>query len=177
MDTFKKTDGLETYFENAYGWAVFPTVGKAGIIVGGAYGTGEVYKKGEVQVGTASLMQVSVGFQWGGQAFSEIIFFENEAAFDHFTSGSFEFSADARAVLITASAGAAARTTGSGSEAGMAANNALHVGSAGYHNGMATFTIALGGLMYEATVGGQKFDYKPLAPTTAEAATEASLTS
>jgi len=176
MDTFKKTPGLETYFENAYGWAVFPTVGKAGIIVGGAYGTGEVYKKGEIQVGTATLMQVSVGLQWGGQAFSEIIFFENEAAFDHFTSGSFEFSAEAKAVLITASAGAAARTTGSGSEAGMAADSAF-VGSAGYQNGMATFTIALGGLMYEATVAGQKFDYKPLAPTTAEAATEAVLTS
>lgn len=136
---FKNKDStLKVYFEKAYGYAVFPTVGKGGIGIGGAYGKGEVYERGRL-VGYSSLTQVTIGFQLGGQAYSEIIFFKDKRTLDHFKSGNFEFSAQASAVAVTA---------------GAAAN-------ADYSNGVAIFTLAKGGLMYEATVGGQKFSYTP----------------
>lgn len=137
---FKKEDpDLTTFFAKAYGYAVFPTVGKGGIGIGGAYGKGEVFQKGK-QIGTTSLKQVSIGFQLGGQSYSEIIFFKNKKTFDQFTSGSFELSAQASAVAVKAGASS----------------------DAVYDNGMAVFTMAKGGLMYEASIAGQKFSYKPL---------------
>ncbi len=149
------------YFANSYGYALFPTIGKGGIGVGGAHGKGRVYAGGK-QVGTSTMTQLTVGFQLGGQAFSQIIFFEDKSAFDSFTSGNFEFSAQATAVAITAGVSAEANT-GGGAAAGASggSNNASTV-SGGYRKGMAIFTIAKGGLMYEATLGGQKFTYSPL---------------
>jgi hypothetical protein len=104
--------------------------------------------------------QLSVGLQAGGQAFSQIVFFEDKRAFDEFTSGHFSFDASVGAVAITASAGGTAGTSGATGGASGGKNNAATAG--GYHKGMAVFTIAKGGLMYEAAVAGQKFGYKPV---------------
>jgi lipid-binding SYLF domain-containing protein len=106
------------------------------------------------------MTQVTVGLQLGGQAFSQIIFFQDERAFKEFTSGNFEFGAEASAVAITAAASASAGTTGGSAGASGGKKDATTAGQ--YHKGMAVFTIAKGGLMYEATVGGQKFSFKPL---------------
>jgi lipid-binding SYLF domain-containing protein len=146
------------FFDNSYGYAVFPNIGKGGIGIGGAHGKGQVYAKG-VHVGNTKMTQLTVGLQLGGQAFSQIIFFEDERAFEEFTSGNFEFGAQATAVAITASASATATTTGSG--AGASSGSGAKA-SGDYYKGMAIFTVAKGGLMYEATVGGQKFSYKPV---------------
>ncbi len=137
---FKNSDpSMKAFFEKAYGFAIFPTVGKGGLGIGGAYGKGKVYSKGVLN-GTSSLMQFTVGFQLGGQVYSEIIFFENKRALDLFKYGNFEFGAQVSAVAATA--GASANTD--------------------YSNGVAIFTIAKGGLMFEASVGGQKFSFEPL---------------
>lgn len=133
-----KDPGLKLFFNKAYGYALFPTVGKAGFGLGGAYGEGEVYRQG-VFIGTSSLSQLTIGFQLGGQAYTEIIFFKDKHALDDFTSGNFEFNAQASAVAVTAGASA----------------------DADYDNGVAIFTMPKGGLMYEATVGGQKFSFDP----------------
>ena len=111
-------------------------------------------------VGTTSMTQLTVGLQLGGQAFSQIIFFEDKRAFDEFTSGNFEFGAEASAVAITAGASATAGTTGSSAGASAGQRDATTVGK--YHKGMAIFTVAKGGLMYAATLGGQKYSYKNL---------------
>lgn len=153
---FQNAGESGSFFDNSYGYAVFPTIGKGGIGIGGAYGKGRVYAQGK-WVGNTSMTQVSIGFQLGAEGFSEIIFFEDERAFNEFTGGNFEFSADASAVAITAGAKAAATTTGSSAGASGGKSNATTVGS--YHKGMATFTVTKGGLMYQATVGGQKFSY------------------
>jgi lipid-binding SYLF domain-containing protein len=156
---YKKSDAVQPFFKNAYGYAVFPTIGKGGIVVGAAYGEGQVYRGGKV-TGTASLAKMSVGFQLGGQAFSQMIFFEDKRAFEEFTSGSFEFDASASAVAITAGVQAKAGTEGAtaGASAGPATGAQAEKG---YHKGMAVFVHAKGGLMYEAAIGGQKFSYKP----------------
>jgi lipid-binding SYLF domain-containing protein len=146
------------FFDKAYGYAVFPTIGKAGLVVGGAHGTGRVYEKGQY-VGDTSLTQLSVGFQAGGQAFSEIIFFENKAALDIFTAGNFEMAATAQATAITASASASAGSTGASATASAKKDEAATAGE--YYKGMSVFTVAKGGLMYEASIAGQKFTYKP----------------
>jgi lipid-binding SYLF domain-containing protein len=149
----------DKFFNESYGYAVFPTIGKGGIGIGGARGKGQVYKKG-VHVGDTTMTQVTVGFQLGGQAYSQIIFFKDERAFNEFTSENFEFGAQATAVAITAGASASAGTTGAGAAA---SGNSGETGKArgDYYKGMAVFTFAKGGLMYEATLGGQKFSYKP----------------
>lgn len=151
---FKNAGESAVFFNNSYGYAVFPTIGKGGIGVGGAYGSGRVYADGKY-VGDTSMSQLSIGFQFGGQAYSQIIFFEDKRAFDEFTSGNFEFSADASAVAITAGASASAGTTGSAAGASGGKNDATTVGK--YRKGVATFTVAKGGLMYEAALAGQKF--------------------
>ena len=137
---------------------MFPTIGKGGVGVGGAYGKGRVYEKGKY-IGDTSMTQVTVGLQLGGQAYSELILFEDERSLKEFTSGNFEFAADANAIAITAAAGAKATTTGSSTAVSAGKKDAKTAG--GYRKGMATFTVAKGGLMYEASVGGQKFTYKP----------------
>jgi len=156
VDLFRNAVSSE-FFDDSYGYAVFPTIGKGGIGVGGAHGEGRVYSKG-AHVGDTKMTQLTIGFQLGGQAFSQIIFFEDERAFTEFTSGNFEFGAQATAVAITAGATAAATTTGSAAGASGGKNDATTSGD--YYKGMAIFTVAKGGLMYEATVGGQKFSYK-----------------
>lgn len=136
---FKKADpAINTFFEKAYGYAVFPRVGKGAIGIGGARGDGVVYEQG-VAVGTTTLTQVTIGFQLGGQTYSEIIFFKDKATLDDFKKGNFELSAQASAVAA---------------DVGAAAN-------ADYSRGVAIFTLVRGGLMYEASVGGQKFSFEP----------------
>jgi lipid-binding SYLF domain-containing protein len=157
IEVFRKAGESGKFFQSAYGYAVFPTIGKGGIGIGGAYGKGRVYEKGR-HVGDASMAQVTVGFQLGGQAYSQIVFFEDQRAFREFTSGSFEFGAEASAVAITAGAGAKAGTAGASAGASAGQHDARTVGV--YNKGMATFIVAKGGLMYEASIGGQKFSYK-----------------
>lgn len=151
--------GIGDIFKSAYGYALFPTIGKAGLVVGGAYGTGRVYEQGKY-IGDTSLSQATIGFQLGGTGFSQVIFFEDKRALNEFTQGNFEFGAEAQATALTAAAGASARTVGSSAGASGGKSNAIIEG-AGYHKGLATFTITKGGLMYEASVGGQKFSYTP----------------
>jgi lipid-binding SYLF domain-containing protein len=155
---FRNAGESGSFFNNSYGYAVFPTIGKGGIGIGGAYGKGRVYTGGH-HVGDTSMTQLTVGFQLGGEAYSQIIFFEDKRAFDEFTGGNFEFSATASAVAITAGASAAATTTGNSAGASGGKNDATTAGK--YYKGMAVFTVAKGGLMYEASIGGQKFSYTP----------------
>ena len=146
------------FFENCYGYAVFPTIGKGGVGIGGAHGKGRVYEKG-AYVGDTSMTQITVGAQLGGQAYSMIVFFEDKRAFDQFTTGEFEFSAQANAIAITAAAGAQAGTGGGAGTTKSVGSDTAEV-KGGYKGGMAVFTVAKGGLMYEASIGGQKFNYK-----------------
>jgi len=160
IKVFRDSPVVQPYFNNAYGYAVFPTIGKGGIGIGGAHGSGQVYV-GDKVTGKTSMTQLTIGWQLGGQAYSQIIFFEDKRAYQEFTSGNFEFGAQASAVAITAGAQAQAGTTG-------AAASASPGGSAGaqaatkYQKGMAVFTRAKGGLMYEAAIGGQKFSFEPI---------------
>ena len=162
IETFRKAGASGTFFDKSIGYAVFPTIGKGGIGIGGAYGEGRVYRDG-VAIGTSDMAQVTIGLQFGGQAFSQIIFFENENALINFISGNFEFSADASAVAITAAASAGA-STGGGASTGLSGgkNDADTKSLGGFRKGMAIFTIAKGGLMYQATLGGQKYSYTAL---------------
>ena len=146
------------YFPGAYGYAVFPTIGKGGLGIGAAHGSGHVYSHGH-RLGHVTMNQLSIGFQAGGEAYSEIIFFKDKAALDDFTSGNFEFSADAGVVVITAAAAASVGTEGADGSASAGKRDAATTG--GYNHGMAVFTIAKGGLMYNATIAGQKFSYTP----------------
>ena len=130
----KTNDKLTKYFNTDYGYAVFPAIGKGGLGVGGATGNGTIYKGGAV-VGDCKMTQLSVGFQAGGQAYSEVIFFKDADAFNRFTGDKFEFAAQASAVAVTAGASF----------------------DVDYRDGILIFTHAKGGLMYEASVGGQKF--------------------
>jgi len=137
---FRKHDpGLKNFFNKAYAYAIYPTVGKGAIGIGGAHGNGAVYHRGRL-IGLSSLTQVSIGFQLGGEAYSELIFFENADAFRTFKSGKLKFSAQASAVAATV--GAAAKTS--------------------YSNHVAVFTLIQGGLMYEASIGGQSFTFEPV---------------
>jgi len=132
-----KDPAMKQWFSSAYAYAVFPKVGKGGIGIGGAHGKGIVIRD-DSTVAKTSLSQVTIGFQLGGQVYSEYIFFKDETAFNDFARGNFEMGAQVSAVAITAGASA----------------------DVNYNGGVAVFTIADGGLMYEATVGGQKFKYK-----------------
>jgi lipid-binding SYLF domain-containing protein len=155
---FKSAGESGKMLNTAHGYAVFPTIGKGAVGVGGAYGKGRVYKQGKY-IGDTSMTQVTVGLQLGGEAYSELILFEDERALQEFIKGNFEFGADVQAIAVTAAAGAKASTTGSSAGASAGKKDATTVG--GYRKGMAIFTVAKGGLMYEASVGGQKFSYTP----------------
>jgi len=160
VSVFRQSEAVQPFFKNCYGYAVFPTVGKGGFVVGGAYGKGQVYKHGKLS-GKISLVKLSVGFQLGGQAFSEIIFLQDKRAYDEFTSGNFEFDASISAVAITAGIQAKAGTEGG--TAGASAGPATGVqAETRYTKGMVVFVHAKGGLMYEAAIGGQKFSFTPL---------------
>jgi lipid-binding SYLF domain-containing protein len=157
---FKNAGESATFFKTSYGYAVFPTIGEAGFIVGGAGGKGRVYERGKY-VGDSTVAQVSVGFQAGAKAYSEVIFFQDKRSLDEFRTGQFEFAAGISAIAITAGASASAGTSGATSGASGGKKDAV-TASGGYQKGMIVFTIAKGGLMYAATVAGQKFKYTPL---------------
>jgi len=135
---FKKNDsGMGAYFSKSRGYVVYPSVAKAGFGIGGAHGKGIVFEAGKA-IGTSSLTQISIGFQLGGQVYSEIVFFKDSAAMNHFKKGEIEVSAQVSAVAVTE--GISAKT--------------------GFKDGIAIFTMAKGGLMYEASVAGQKLSFK-----------------
>jgi lipid-binding SYLF domain-containing protein len=136
-EILKKDPGFKATFEKASGFVIFPSVAKGGLGVGAARGRGQLYEKDKL-LGEATLTQVSIGFQAGGQAYTEVVFFEDQTALDNFKKGNFEFSAQVSAVAVTAGASANAK----------------------YEKGVMVITLAKGGLMYEASVGGQKFKYK-----------------
>jgi lipid-binding SYLF domain-containing protein len=139
LNRFKQADpGLNDFMQRGYGYAIFPSVGKGGLIAGGAYGKGVVYEQRQ-QVGYSDLTQASIGAQIGGQTYAELVVFENKPAMDRFKSGKFSLAANASAVAIKS--GAAAGTT--------------------FRDGVAIFTMPLGGLMAEASIGGQEFSYVP----------------
>src|ERR1700733_9677995 len=158
IEIFKHAGASASFFSKSYAYAVFPAVGSGALGIGGAFGKGRVYLHGHY-VGDAKMGQLSVGFQAGGKAYSEIIFFEDKRALDEFESGSFEFGADASVIAITAGADAGAATNG----VSPTDENATTRGV--YHKGMALFTVARGGLLYSASLAGQKFSYEPLEST------------
>jgi lipid-binding SYLF domain-containing protein len=159
IDNFRHAGQSADFFSHSYGYAVFPTIAKGGLGVGAAHGKGHLYRHG-AYIGDTAVTQVSFGFQAGGQAYSEIIFFKDADSFDQFTSGKYTLGADVSAVAITASAGASAGTQGASAVASGADDEAATAG--GYHHGVAVFTVAKGGAMYEAAVAGQRFSYKPI---------------
>jgi lipid-binding SYLF domain-containing protein len=156
---FKNAGSSSGYFSRCYGYAVFPTIGEGGFILGGAGGKGRVYVNGGL-VGNSTMTQLSAGFLAGGKAYSQIIFFEDKRALDEFESGTFEFAAGASAVAVTAGANAGVGTTGAESGASGGERDAT-TNSAGYQKGMLVFTIAKGGLMYSIQIAGQRFSYTP----------------
>ena len=156
---FRDAGESGAFFGKSYGYAVYPTIGKAGFVVGGAYGKGCVFARGK-QVGTSSMTQASFGWQAGAQGYTLIVFFEDERAFKEFTSGSFEFGAGVSAVAITAAASAGAGTGGATAGASGGKKDAATAGK--FYKGVAPFSIVKGGLMYEAVLAGAKFSFKPL---------------
>jgi lipid-binding SYLF domain-containing protein len=138
-DMIKDAPKLQSFYDAAYGMAVFPKITKAGLGIGGAGGKGIVYKNKEI-IGSAKLRQASFGLQAGGQQYSEVIFFENKESLDRFTNGNLKFDAQASAVAITEGASV----------------------DVAYQNGVAVFTRVQGGLMFEASIGGQHFKYEPV---------------
>lgn len=159
FEKFSSTPQIAAMLAESYGYALFPTIGKGGMLIGGAFGNGRVYVGGR-HVGNASMGQVTVGFQLGGTAFSEIVLFKNKDAFEEFSSGKFAFGAEASAVAVTAGAHAKANTAGTSTSASDAGPGGAAQGD--WSGGMATFVYSKGGLMYEASIGGQAFDYEPL---------------
>ena len=130
---------LKNIFENAYGYAILPSVGKGGLVVGAAAGNGPVYEKNKL-IGMVSMTQLTIGFQTGGQAYREVIFFENKESLDRFKRNNIEFSGQASAIVLTEGA----------------------VANIKYVNGVMIFAQTKGGLMYEASMGGQQFKFRPL---------------
>ena len=151
---FMKSPVASKFHKSAYGYAVFPTIGKGGFGIGGAHGSGRVYVGGK-KIGDTSMTQVSFGLQAGGQAYRQVIYFENKNAIDRFTTGEFEFGAQAEAIALTASAGASAGTEGTSASA-----NESQAEKSRYFDGMVVFTMGKGGLMYQAALGGQKYSFK-----------------
>ena len=178
MDRFKKQENCNPYFENAYGYAVFENITKAGILfIGGATGKGNVYINNNNKdakedgtadkVGTSTMFQASLGPQFGGQIYSMIIFFETERDYENFIVDNFEFGADANVVALTASAGANVSTVDNnlgiqGRVTGTDLAYEQSVNTLLYTKGMAVFTSTIGGLMYEASLSGQKYNYKAI---------------
>jgi len=156
VTVFKTAGESASFFKNSYAYAVFPTIGEGGFVVGGAHGDGRVYVHGRRQ-GDTSMSQVSVGFLAGGKAFSQVIFFQDKRALDEFETGNFQFGADVSVVAITAGASAGAGTTGAAAGASGGEHDAATAGA--YQKGMVVFTVAKGGAMFDVSVEGQKFSY------------------
>jgi len=157
-ELFRNAGQSGSFFERSYGYAIFPTVGKGGLGVGGARGVGKVYEQGRY-IGDVVLTQLSLGFQAGGQAYSQIVFLQDKRALNEFTGGEFTFGAGVGAVAITAGANASASTAGASAGVSGGKKDAKTRGE--FYRGFAVFTIAKGGLMYEAAVAGQKFSFTP----------------
>ena len=141
IENFKKIPVVAEFFDGAHGYAVFPSIGKGGLGIGGSHGKGQVYR---------------------GQAYAQIIFFENEQALTQFIGGNFEFSASASAIAVQATAEARASTETTGASAGASKTSEKATANAQYQDGVVVFTMAKGGLMYAATIAGQKYSYKPV---------------
>jgi lipid-binding SYLF domain-containing protein len=156
LTKFRDLGNVPEMLAESYGYAVLPTIGKGGIGIGAAGGTGCVFAGGR-HTGKVTMGQVSIGWQLGGQAYSQLILFKNADTYNEFTRGQFEFGADASAVALTYGAQAGASTKGASASAGDTKGMGM------WKRGMAVFTLAKGGLMYEASIGGQKFSFKPLA--------------
>jgi lipid-binding SYLF domain-containing protein len=155
LGKFRQLGNVPELLAESYGYAVLPTIGKGGIGIGGAGGTGCVFARGK-HTGKVSMGQITIGWQLGGQAYSQIILFKNADVYNDFIKGQFEFGADATAVALTYGAAAGASTKGASASAG----DTKAVGS--WKRGMAVFTLTKGGLMYEASIGGQKFKFTAL---------------
>lgn len=160
IDEFRGIPAVAPYFESAYGYAVWPRIFRGGLGVGAATGRGQVYRDGAV-TGHSVLVDVTIGFQAGGQAYKQIIFFQDERAYDEFTGSEFQFDAQASAVAVTASAQANASTSGGTATAGVGGGAGTAAGG-GYYRGLQVFTMAIGGLMYQATIGGQSYQFEPI---------------
>lgn len=160
LKLFRDSDVGKPFFQSAYGYALFPTIGKGGMGIGAAHGMGRVYRAGKL-TGTTTMTQLSFGLQLGGQAYSQAVFFQDKRAYDEFTSGGFEFAADVSAVAITAGAQASAGTVGASASAGTHSTATKQLG-ANYTKGLAVLTAAKGGLMYEVALAGQKYTFEPL---------------
>jgi lipid-binding SYLF domain-containing protein len=130
--------GLKFFMSKCYGYALFPSVGKGGLIVGGAYGKGEVFEQGEM-IGYCDLSQASIGAQIGGQTYTELIAFQDKASMDKFKKNELTFAAQASAVALKSGASADAK----------------------FQNGVAVFTMPNAGAMLEASIGGQSFTFQP----------------
>ena len=160
MDLFESSPVLKPYFDNSFGYAVFPRVGKGGVFFGASHGKGKVYKLGQV-VGAVELNEFTIGLQFGGQSFSEIIFFQDERAFEEFTTGAFEIDASISAAAVTLGLQAQLGTGGTSASTGKGASSTKQADN-GYSKGFAIFVHPRGGLMFEMSVGGQGFVYKPI---------------
>ena len=160
ISVFQQSPQVKPFFEDAYAYAVFPSVGKGGLLFGGSYGKGQVYRRG-VLTGRSSLVKLSLGAQAGGQAFRQIIFFQDKRAYDEFTRGTFELDATASAVAITAAAQARTGTDGLSANASTGPATAVQAPT-NYSKGTAVFLHTKAGLMYEAAIGGQRFTFKPI---------------
>ena len=161
IEVFREA-GAGSYIDASYGYAVFPSIGKIGLLVGGAQGKGMVYQEGK-PIGKATMTQVSLGFQFGGQVYKQIIFFEDARSMREFTSGNFEFSGQAAAIALNSGASAELSKGGGGRTSVTAANGDItEVDGSGFYKGMAVFTLSQGGFMVEVSLGGQKFSYEPL---------------
>jgi len=158
VELFRGIEQVAPYFQSSYAYAVWPRIGRGGLGVGASRGRGQVYVNGQL-TGFSTHTEVSIGFQAGGQTYRQIIFFQNREAYDRFTGDTFEFDASAQAVAVTASAEAGAGTTGARTSAGAGSPNAAAGG--GYDRGMQIFTMAEGGLMYKATIAGQRYNFEP----------------
>jgi len=155
MAKFKQLGNVSEMLAQSYGYAVLPTIGKGGMGIGGAGGTGCVFAGGQ-HTGNVSMGQVTIGWQLGGQSYSQLVLFKNADTYKEFTQGNFEFGADATAVALTYGAEAGASTQGTSASAGDTKAKGA------WKRGMAVFTLIKGGLMYEASIGGQKYNFKPL---------------
>lgn len=160
IQEFREAGG-GSYIDASYAYAVFPSIGKGGFIVGAAMGKGTVFQAGRA-IGDVKMNQASVGLQFGGQTYSQMIFFEDARSLREFTSGNFVFGAQATAVALNAGASAEA-STGGGARTSINAGNGdgVEVDSRGFVDGIAVFTIAQGGLMLEMSLGGQRYRYEP----------------
>jgi len=158
VELFRNIPQVAPYFEASYGYAVWPRIGRGGLGIGASRGRGQVYVNGQM-TGFSTLTEVSFGLQAGGQTYRQIVFFQNKAAYDQFTSDTFEFDASAQAVAVTAGAEAGAGTTGARTSAGVGSPNTAAGG--GYTGGMQIFSMAEGGLMYKATIAGQRYNFEP----------------